>query len=624
VSVAEGEVVRIPRRGWHVRSSQLGHVRIAGAVVAMAAVGLLSFGAFRSVSASPASWSADGSPSSEGHDLTPIVVFPNGDAMAIGGFSNGAPTVDVEVFDHTKQIWNGAGSLPSSYLGASLAGAQATLLSGGDILLTGGTLSQAPTNLAAVWNHTTGQWQVLEQRMNQGRVQHVAVALSSNRALIVGGSCTQNGPSDTELFDEQSDTFTSQGCTPGSSADHTLIQAAAVATSTDRVILTGGMLRPAAENPQNPPPDGTFPATNAVSLFSGGTWSALPVMAGAVGPSSSPLPSPGPSPTDGARLRHTASEVESAGTVYVVVAGGASQERFVGSEQHLGTASNESSFTLATTEVFSAQLGSLAGGSGGWQSGQPLPSARADLASVNLGGQILLAGGRALRTGTGEIDPAYNAPGLGISDAFLFDPGSRALSPTAPMLTGRFDFTVGLLANGQALAAGGFGGQSSTQLFAQTAELYAPATAQSSSSSSSSTSSATATPTPRPSFNPGQHKLTISVPVVHPGQPVRVTANGFTPGAQILVVLQPATVNSLQACGVGEITKLTAAADGTIAKTILVLPGLGTPQLVVTLCVIAPVAGGPANAAVPQAVGRVALLVQARGAAPPLFVAQQP
>lgn len=572
-----------------------GVARVAVAVALMTAVGFLSFGVFHSTWAAAATWTSYGNASGEGHDLTPIVALQNGDLMAIGGFNGSAPTTDVEILDHTQKTWGSASaadSLPSAYSGTGLIGAQATLLVSGNLLLTGGRdQSGNATDLAAVWDHTRSgsgagsNWHVFH--MSEARAEHVAVRAAGGNVVVTGGAC--NGGSDTDVFTEGTGFTKINSCSAGSNARN---QAAAVVTQRGDVIITGGT---------GAHTDSSVTATDSVAIMLGpdiGTgsaaWHPMPAMSSS-------------------RLRHTATEVEVGTNLFIVVAGGAGQEAITTTSESLGP-------QQSSTEVYTALTTAPEGGN--WQTGQSLPSARADLASIRVGNKVLIAGGRADGT---QPDPADNANGRGITDAFIYDPSSRSSRPTLSMSSGRLNFTLTLVPPAsQIIAVGGFRAPTASQnqdvQFATQAELYTPSSVDV--TSTRTPTPTTPGPTPRPAFNPGTHPPTLSLPVVHPGEPLRIRANGLDAGRQVVIFLQPVTVNALEACGLGQKVATTASATGTIDTTVIVFDQ-GAPQLAVTLCVVAPPPAAPSASPVAQAVGRAQLIMQPRSLQPP-FVGVAP
>lgn len=567
-----------------VRVRSRGRRRALAAVLAGGLLCSAVGAAGRASAASAASWTVIGSAgSAAGHDQTPVVDLGNGTVMAIGGFDpqTNQASLTVEFLNTSTGNWTSAGSsdqLPSSVGGQSISGtvgAQATLISGGRVLLTGGS-SQPGTGstTAVVWDpqsSSSSHWSAVGSGMNQARSRHVAARVGS-QVVIVGGSCTTG--SNTQVFDGSA--LTTASCS--APAEQALSDQAAVVTSAGRVVVSGGALT-----------DGN--ATAAVAAFNpaDGSWSV--VGAG----------------MNTARLRHTMTVVESSGTVRIVAAGGSSsQSSFSGGG------------SLSSTEVLTAGS-DLSNPS--WATGQSTASGLVSHAAITLGGQVLIVGGL-VPSGSADIDPGSGVKGQGSQQAILYDPVSRTLRPTAQLQFGRMG--LALLAagpQGTVVAIGGFNGSSPQLQFALRSEVYTPLVG-------ATPPPATPTPTPRVSATPtvapgsGPHHVAVSVGVVHPGSPVTVTGDGFAPNQKITLVLEPASLAALplQACSGTVRQDATAGADGKLSRGLLVLGGQGSPRLTVVICT----AGTGAQAAIPTLVGQAPVLVQARGAAPPLFVSRHP
>jgi len=111
---------------------------------------------------------------------------------------------------------------------------QATLLTDGRILVTGGIIDSAndATDTAELYNPLSQVWQFTNSPMSSARADHRAVVMTDGRVLIIGGSYTNT----VEIFDPATGLFT-----PTGSMAVPRDQAEAALLTDGRVIVIGGM-----------------------------------------------------------------------------------------------------------------------------------------------------------------------------------------------------------------------------------------------------------------------------------------------------------------------------------------------------------------------------------------------
>ena len=125
-----------------------------------------------------------------------LILLQDGRALATGGGIEGAPgwssTASVELFDPTKGVWT-----IGPPMSVARARHTATLLPGGDVLVTGGaTTFHGETGLvtasAEIYNPRTNAWRPAAA-MSIPRYVHQAAPLADGRVLVAGGwSATAN------------------------------------------------------------------------------------------------------------------------------------------------------------------------------------------------------------------------------------------------------------------------------------------------------------------------------------------------------------------------------------------------------------------------------------------------
>jgi hypothetical protein len=169
-------------------------------------------------------------------------MLPGGKVLLVGGMgwtaSGNKPTRLAELYDPAA----GTFSLTGQMLGAR-AGLTATLISGTQVLVTGGQGSfepgATPSATAELYTISTGTFS-LTGSMTAARAFHTATLLSNGKVLVAGGAvdipvkpCPADPPA--ELYDPTTGHFTATGQTLYCRSRHH-----AVLLSHDHVLLVGG------------------------------------------------------------------------------------------------------------------------------------------------------------------------------------------------------------------------------------------------------------------------------------------------------------------------------------------------------------------------------------------------
>jgi hypothetical protein len=159
------------------------------------------------------------------HTATLVIIGGQEKVLITGGWSNsvanttggyGAITHSIEVYDPVTQSFampsKSGTSTSSTWLTTNRQLHQATLLSNGNVLFTGGlTSGYNPTNAAEVFDPATMRFTRVGN-MSVPRILHTAntTAVGTGKVLVAGGSTTFSGGSTNlvELFDPATSTFT--------------------------------------------------------------------------------------------------------------------------------------------------------------------------------------------------------------------------------------------------------------------------------------------------------------------------------------------------------------------------------------------------------------------------------
>jgi hypothetical protein len=152
--------------------------------------------------------------------------------------STGVANINSNIMKATT-VTNTITAGPTIGTGQDRAGATATLLQNGMVLIAGGSSTSSSVRADAVlYNPTTDTFSTLASKMSASREFATATLLANGKVLIAGG-LDAPGPSPitqtTDLFDPTTDTFT-QGPSMSSAREH----AAAVALSNGTVLIAGG------------------------------------------------------------------------------------------------------------------------------------------------------------------------------------------------------------------------------------------------------------------------------------------------------------------------------------------------------------------------------------------------
>lgn len=140
----------------------------------------------------------------------------DGRVLIVGGL--GAP-FSAEIYDHSNGSFTAtAGGVTEGATNASRIAHSATLLSDGRVLLVGGQTQDGPTEThpeAEIYDPETDAFTPVGS-LNEDRSSHSAALISGGRVLIVGGTQTTEPGfgaclSSAELFDPESETFSTTG-----------------------------------------------------------------------------------------------------------------------------------------------------------------------------------------------------------------------------------------------------------------------------------------------------------------------------------------------------------------------------------------------------------------------------
>jgi N-acetylneuraminic acid mutarotase len=199
-------------------------------LIGVAAV-LLAVGAFAS-SAAASGWTPAANLTT-GRFLPTSVGLADGRALIIGGW-NGAYIGSAELYNPVSQTWSSAGSLITPRRFAS-----ATLLSDGRVLVIGGNGTSGDLSSTELYDPTTNTW-TAGPSMSTPRTAFTATRLKDGRVLVTGGTAGSGSSTvplaSTELYDPVSNTWSA-------GPDMTTTRYAHTATllQNGKVLIAGGL-----------------------------------------------------------------------------------------------------------------------------------------------------------------------------------------------------------------------------------------------------------------------------------------------------------------------------------------------------------------------------------------------
>jgi N-acetylneuraminic acid mutarotase len=349
-------------------------------------------------------WSAAGSMAVARSNQT-ATLLSGGQVLVTGGLSSATSNTSgylssAELYDPTANTWSSAGSMATARYQQT-----ATLLPGGKVLVAGGTDSNSnPLSSAELYDPTANTWSPAAA-MTVARDQHTATLLGTGKVLVVGGvNIGTNGMdaalASTELYDPTANTWTA----PASLTTARFGQTATLLKS-GKLLVAGGY-----------DINGNVLASAEIYDPATDTWSPAGSMATG-------------------RALDTATLL---GTGQVLVAGGV----------------DTNSAPLASAELYDPT-------SNTWSAAASMAVPRDQHTATLLGnGTVLIAGGADSNTNP-------------LASAEIYDPLSNTWSASASMASARGNPSATLLQSGKVLLAGGFGPDIFS--FLASAELYDPA-----------------------------------------------------------------------------------------------------------------------------------------------------
>lgn len=168
---------------------------------------------------------------------------------------------------HASGNWNKTGSMNVARMNHTAA-----LLANGEVLVAGGTNSTANLASAELYNPATGKW-TFTGSMVTGRWNHQAVRLQNGQVLAAGGFGTNdNVTSSAELYNPSTGTWTATGSMTVGRVDFTL-----TLLSNGEVLAAGGSDNGTALSSAElyNPATGTWAATSSMTSDNGGGASVL-------------------------------------------------------------------------------------------------------------------------------------------------------------------------------------------------------------------------------------------------------------------------------------------------------------------------------------------------------------
>lgn len=161
-------------------------------------------------------------------------LLPGGKVLIVAGFRKG-PNHYSQLYSNTAELYD-MSTRKFSYTGTlhiARCGQTATLLPGGDVLITGGNNDTPHLASAELYNSSTGVWTRLPDMLT-GREGHRAVLLTNGKVLLIGGAV--NPDLYAELYDPGVKKFERAGAAPLQISGSTVVQ-----LRDGRVFIAGGV-----------------------------------------------------------------------------------------------------------------------------------------------------------------------------------------------------------------------------------------------------------------------------------------------------------------------------------------------------------------------------------------------
>lgn len=160
-------------------------------------------------------------------------LLPDGKVLIAAGFRKGPDTYS-QLYSRTAELYDPV-SRKFTYTGSmqiARCGQTATLLPGGDVLITGGNNDTPRLASAELYSGSTGEWTRLPDMLS-GREGHRAVLLINGKVLIIGGS--ENPDLYAELYNPATRSFEKAGPSPFNLSGSCVVQ-----LRDGRIFIVGG------------------------------------------------------------------------------------------------------------------------------------------------------------------------------------------------------------------------------------------------------------------------------------------------------------------------------------------------------------------------------------------------
>ncbi|HEY8970497.1 MAG TPA: kelch repeat-containing protein [Puia sp.] len=163
-------------------------------------------------------------------------LLTNGKVLIVAGFRKGPDTYS-QLYSRTAELYDPV-TRKFSYTGSlqiPRCGQTATLLPGGDVLITGGNNDTPRLASAELYNSSSGTWTRLPDMLS-GREGHHAILLVNGKVLIMGGS--QHPDLYAELYNPTTHSFEKAGPSPLNLSGSCVVQ-----LRDGRVFIIGGWMQ---------------------------------------------------------------------------------------------------------------------------------------------------------------------------------------------------------------------------------------------------------------------------------------------------------------------------------------------------------------------------------------------